>query len=96
MDRQGPVTGDGDGEELTLRQLEILRFERKWWKYSGAKATAIREAFEVSETRYYQELNALLDHPAALEADPLLVRRLLRLREARQRQRSKRRLAADD
>ena len=37
-------------------------------------------------------LNALIDRPEALEADPLLVRRLRRLRASRQRQRSARRL----
>jgi hypothetical protein len=46
----------------------------------------------MSSTRYYQVLNALIDRPEALEADPLLVRRLRRLRSARQRQRSARRL----
>ena len=52
----------------------------------------MREAFNMSATRYYQVLNALIDKPEALEADPLLVRRLRRLRAARQRQRSARRL----
>lgn len=78
--------------ELTERQQAILAFERQWWKFAGAKEARIREAFDVSSTRYYQELNATLDHPAALEHDPLLVRRLRRLRTARQRQRSVRRL----
>ena len=43
-------------------------------------------------TRYYQVLNALIDRPEALAFDPLLVRRLRRLRAARQRARSARRL----
>lgn len=81
-------------EALTLsdRDRQILEFERAWWKYAGAKEAAIRERFEMSSTRYYQVLNALIDTPEALEADPLLVRRLRRLRAARQRQRSARRL----
>ena len=53
---------------------------------------AVREKFDMSSTRYYQVLNALIDRPEALEADPLLVRRLRRLRPPRQRQRSARRL----
>jgi hypothetical protein len=77
---------------LTERDAEILDFERQWWKYAGAKETAVREKFDMSSTRYYQVLNALIDRPEALEADPLLVRRLRRLRSARQRQRSARRL----
>jgi hypothetical protein len=46
----------------------------------------------MSATRYYQVLNALIDRPEALAFDPLLVRRLRRLRAARQRARSARRL----
>jgi hypothetical protein len=43
-------------------------------------------------TRYYQVLNALIDTPRALAADPVLVNRLLRLRDERQQQRSSSRL----
>ena len=81
-------TAAGLGE----RDREILEFERQWWKYAGAKEQAVREKFDMSSTRYYQVLNALIDRPEALEADPLLVRRLRRLRASRQRQRSARRL----
>ena len=82
----------GEQSVLSDRDREILEFERHWWKYAGAKETAVREKFDMSSTRYYQVLNALIDRPEALEADPLLVRRLRRLRAARQRQRSARRL----
>ena len=78
--------------ELSDRDRDILAFERQWWKFAGAKEAAIRDRFDMSSTRYYQVLNALIDRPEALEADPLLVRRLRRLRTARQRQRSARRL----
>ena len=77
---------------LSGRDREILDFERMWWKYAGAKEQAVREKFDMSSTRYYQVLNVLIDRPEALEHDPLLVRRLRRLRAARQRQRSARRL----
>lgn len=77
---------------LSERDAAILEFERHWWKYAGAKEQAIREKFDMSSTRYYQVLNALLDRDEALAADPLLVRRLRRLRSQRQRQRSARRL----
>ncbi|WP_300678206.1 DUF3263 domain-containing protein [Nocardioides sp.] len=80
---------------LSERDSAILDFERQWWKYAGAKEAAVREKFDMSATRYYQVLNALIDRPEALEADPLLVRRLRRLRAARQRQRSARRLGFD-
>ena len=80
------------GLVLSARDSEILEFERQWWKYAGAKETAIRESFDMSATRYYQVLNALIDRPEALVADPLLVRRLRRMRAERQRVRSARRL----
>jgi hypothetical protein len=73
---------------LTDREREILTFERQWWKYAGAKEQAIRELFDVSATRYYQLLNSLIDRPEALEADPMLVNRLRRIRASRSRARS--------
>jgi hypothetical protein len=79
-------------DELSERDREILNFERQWWKYAGAKEQAVREKFDMSSTRYYQVLNALIDRPEALAFDPLLVRRLRRLRATRQRARSARRL----
>lgn len=78
--------------ELTDRQRDILAFERQWWKFAGAKEAAIRDEFDCSSTRFYQELNALIDRHEAYVHDPLLVRRLRRLRDARQHQRSARRL----
>ena len=87
-----PPSRSGEQPGLSDRDREILEFERQWWKYAGAKETAVREQFDMSATRYYQVLNALIDRPEALAADPLLVRRLRRLRAARQRQRSARRL----
>ena len=87
------TAGDADG--LSRRDREILAFERQWWKYAGAKEQAIRELFDMSATRYYQVLNGLIDTPEALAADPMLVKRLRRLRASRQRQRSARRLGID-
>ena len=81
--------------ELDRREREILAFEGQWWKYAGAKEQAVRELFDMSATRYYQVLNALIDSPAALAHDPMLVKRLRRMRASRQRARSARRLGAD-
>ena len=89
--RQGETTTSG---ELSDRDREIIAFERQWWKYAGAKEQAIRELFDMSATRYYQVLNALIDNPAALATDPMLIKRLHRLRATRQRARSARRLDA--
>lgn len=82
----GPATTDRSGA-LGERDREILAFERQWWRHAGAKEQAIRDRFGLSATRYYQLLNALLDNPAALAADPVLVGRLRRLRASRARNR---------
>ena len=81
--------------ELSARDIEILDFERSWWKHAGVKEQAIRERFDMSATRYYQVLNDLIESPAALAHDPILVKRLKRLRTYRQRQRVARLLGAD-
>jgi len=86
-------TGAVDG--LSERDAQILAFERQWWKYAGAKEQAIRELFDLSATRYYQILNTLIDDPAALAHDPMLVKRLRRMRQSRQRARTARRLGVD-
>ncbi|AEV88871.1 hypothetical protein ACWT_7862 [Actinoplanes sp. SE50] len=72
---------------LSEREEQILAFEAKWWKHAGAKEQAIRDTFDLSSTRYYQLLNGLLDNPAALERDPVLIGRLRRLRSTRARTR---------
>lgn len=76
---------------LSPRDVEVLRFERQWWKHAGAKERAISETFGMTAISYYQVLNDLLDDPAALERDPALVRRLQRQR-ARRLAAAKRRL----
>ena len=98
-DRDGAIARteqSGDDSELTdgltRREHDVLAFERQWWKYAGAKEDAIKELFSMSATRYYQVLNALVDRPEALAADPMLVKRLRRLRASRQKARAARRL----
>lgn len=75
---------------LTAREERILAFERQWWRHAGAKEEAIRAEFGLASARYYQVLNALLDSPAAIVSDPMLVKRLRRLRDARTSARSAR------
>ncbi|MFF0150911.1 DUF3263 domain-containing protein [Micromonospora sp. NPDC005203] len=72
---------------LTEREQAILAFEQQWWRHAGAKEQAVRDTFGLSSTRYYQLLNGLLDNPAALAADPVLIARLRRLRSSRARNR---------
>ncbi len=79
-----------DAAAVTEREQRILSFERQWWRHAGAKEEAIRAEFGLSAARYYQVLNALLDSPAALASDPMLVKRLRRLRDTRTSARSAR------
>jgi hypothetical protein len=95
MDVAMRVVEAADEVGLSERDQQVLGFERQWWKYAGAKEQAIRELFDMSATRYYQVLNALIDTPAALAFDPMLVKRLRRMRTSRQRARTARRLGMD-
>jgi hypothetical protein len=48
---------DSTGAGLGDLEREILDFEQQWWKYAGAKETAVRERFDMSSTPYYQVLS---------------------------------------
>lgn len=73
---------------LSGRDKAILDFERSWWSEGGVKEAVIADRFDLSVSRYYEILGEILDEPAAMDHDPLLVRRLRRLRDARQRART--------
>ena len=90
---ESPAAASFDHDELSDRDRAILDFERQWWKYAGAKEQAIRDSLGMPATRYYQVLNALIDRPAALVHNPMLVKRLRRLRSARHGARSAERLS---
>lgn len=86
--RQEPEIDPASG--LPQRDASILEFERRWWRHVGPKEVAIREKFGLTAARYYQLLNAVIDSPAAVRHDPMLVRRLLRARDARTQARASR------
>jgi hypothetical protein len=92
MDESAVTTSTPTSSATTLSDLEvrILDFERSWWRYAGAKESAIKELFDLSAPRYYQLLNDLVDREDALLASPMLVKRLRRLRQARMSARSAR------
>ena len=99
-----PVTepgqpGHGDepvgSDELTEREQRILAFERQWWKRPGTKERAVRELFGMSEAGYHQVLDALVDEPEAYRVDPMLIKRLRKVRASRQRARDARRLGIE-
>lgn len=83
-----------DSRELSDLDREILEFERDWVEHAGAKESAVRERFDLTPAGYHQLLNRIIDLPAAEAHAPRLVRRLRRLRAARQEQRSARRHAS--
>ncbi len=72
---------------LSGRDVSVLAFERRSWSGPGAKERAIREQLDMSPTRYYQLLNALLDDRRALAHDPVTVNRLRRRRDAQRARR---------
>ncbi len=77
-----------DQAALPERDRAILDFEREWWRYAGAKEQAIREHFDMSPTSYYKAVNDLIDRDDAVAYDPMLVKRMRRMRAARNRQRA--------
>ena len=77
--------------ELSDRDRDILAFERDWWRDATAKDQAARERFGLGPQDYYRTLSQLVDDDDALQLDPLLVRRLRRLRATRRRDRAARR-----
>lgn len=83
MHDRAEATSPDASHGLSERDQRILVFERQWWKHAGAKEQAIRSEFGLSAARYYQMLNAVLDQPSALLFDPMLVKRLHRIRDAR-------------
>lgn len=83
-----PTTATPDRRELPEfpeRDARILDFERRTWSHPGAKDEAIRVELGLTAARYYQLLNAVIESPAAFAHDPMLVRRLRRMRDARRR-----------
>lgn len=84
-----PGSAEPPQTELAAAELRLLAFERAWADRVGNREAAIRAEFGVSSARYYQMLYALIDSPIAVRHDPLLVRRLQRLRDSRRRARAR-------
>lgn len=74
-------------DSLNEREHEMIRFEATWFMLDEERHEAIRARFACSVEEYNLELNRVIDHPAALASDPLVVRRLRRQRERRRRAR---------
>lgn len=86
---------------LTDRDRAILDFESRWFaaqwrRQAGAKEEAIRADLGMPPARYYQLLGRLIDTTAAQQHDPMLVKRLRRLRDDELRERAARAARAAD
>lgn len=81
MPATGPLSALSEQDEL------ILALEHRLFIRAGSKEQAIRDELGCSAVRYYWRLNQLLDSPAALARDPVLIGRLRRLREVHVRRR---------
>lgn len=74
---------------LTDHDAAVLAFAARTFRFPGARDEAITVEFGMTPWRYEQRLQQVLDLPAALEAEPMLVNRLRRLRfERRQTRRA--------
>ena len=73
---------------LSEFEVKMLEFERSWWRHAGVKESSIKELFNLTPPAYYQLLNNLIDRDAAVMAEPILVKRLRRLRDSRTQARS--------
>jgi len=73
---------------LSEFEVKMLEFERSWWRHAGVKESSIKELFNLTPPAYYQLLNNLIDREAAVMAEPILVKRLRRLRDSRTQSRS--------
>ncbi|MER7796233.1 DUF3263 domain-containing protein [Microbacterium sp. NPDC096154] len=78
-----------DRAGLSDRDRAILAFEARWPRHGGAKEEAIRSQLEMAPARYYQLLGRLIDSGDALAAEPMLIGRLRRQRDARDAARSR-------
>lgn len=70
-------------DDLTDLERQILEFERGRWIHPGAKDEAVIKQFGLTPMRYQQWVMHLIDKPTAYAFDPVLVKRLRRLRDER-------------
>ena len=87
---------NGNSNGLTEREKDILDFEQSWWSLSVPREQAVRDRFQLTETEYDELLEVLIATEAALEAEPLLVRRLRRMKDRCRQEHVARRTAAQE
>ncbi|KQO81927.1 hypothetical protein ASF17_12635 [Frigoribacterium sp. Leaf263] len=83
MGDSGTTDDNGTVIGLSERDRAILDLEQSATGSTRHKEAVIRRELGLSTARYQQLLNALIERPAALAYAPMLVGRLIRLRDAR-------------
>lgn len=73
----------GEMRSLTDRQRAMLDFERTWWQFDEPREALIATRFGCTAEAYATELAIVLELPAALAHDPMVVRRHHRRRVRR-------------
>lgn len=76
---------DSPPAPLSERHQAMLQFEAQWFTLDQDRHEVIRARFGCSVEDYNLEINQVIDQPAAMEHDPLVVRRLRRHRDRRRR-----------
>lgn len=69
------------------QQVAILAIEKRFYRHASSKEQDVKDELGLSPMRYYTRLNALLDDPDAIAAEPVLTSRLRRIRDSRAKQR---------
>ena len=72
---------------LTDREKGILKLAVADYKYPAARERQAMEDFQLGPVHFWQEVNRLIDHPAACRTDPQTVNLLFRRRIHRDRPR---------
>ncbi|WP_237202806.1 DUF3263 domain-containing protein [Rothia endophytica] len=69
-------------DPLTPLERAVIELEKRRFRYQGSKEQAIQKRLGLSPVAYYQQLNSMLDNPRVVAAEPLLMNRLRRHRDA--------------
>jgi hypothetical protein len=68
---------------LSAEEAAVLEFESSWWLQPGPKDEAIEFILGLTAAGYYEALLTLAERPEAMRHDPLTVKRVLSMIEAR-------------
>ncbi|QRV02020.1 DUF3263 domain-containing protein [Arcanobacterium phocisimile] len=72
-----------ESAQLTEMEEKVLHVEQSWWTIAKTKERAISQELHISPMRYYALLSRMLDDERVWKANPQLIDRLRRLRDAR-------------